>query len=110
MHGKEVYVIQGWKITDPATLAQLDIPDHETVIAGEDIRWLPCHLAGEIDFPPDDYWLFDDTRVVFTVFHPDGRFLEGSEATDAKVIKQCRQAWALAIPHAQYSASEHVSP
>jgi hypothetical protein len=33
MNGKEVYVIQGWKITDAATLAQLDIPDHETVIA-----------------------------------------------------------------------------
>jgi hypothetical protein len=33
MHGKEISVIQGWKITDPRTLAQLDIPDHETVIA-----------------------------------------------------------------------------
>ncbi len=33
MNGKEVYVIQGWRITDPATLAQLDIPEHETVIA-----------------------------------------------------------------------------
>jgi hypothetical protein len=33
MNGKEVYVIQGWRITDPETLAQLDIPDHETVIA-----------------------------------------------------------------------------
>lgn len=33
MNGKEVYVIQGWKITDPDTLAQLDLPEHETVIA-----------------------------------------------------------------------------
>ena len=33
MYGKEVHVIQGWKITDPGTLAQLEIPDHETVIA-----------------------------------------------------------------------------
>lgn len=33
MNGKEVYVIQGWRITDPDTLAQLDLPDHETAIA-----------------------------------------------------------------------------
>jgi len=26
------YVLQGWKITDPARLAEMDIPEHETVI------------------------------------------------------------------------------
>lgn len=26
------YIIQGWKVTDPERLAQLDLPDHETVI------------------------------------------------------------------------------
>ena len=43
MNGKEVYVIQGWKITDHATLAQLEIPDHETVIAVPKtlMRYLP---------------------------------------------------------------------
>jgi hypothetical protein len=81
--------------------------------AGEDIRWLPRHEAVGIDFPAEDYWLFDDSRVVFTVFHPDGRFLGGQETTDAKIIDRCRsvreQAWALAIPHAQYITSENVS-
>jgi hypothetical protein len=28
----DTYVIQGWKITDSAALAQLDLPEHETVI------------------------------------------------------------------------------
>jgi hypothetical protein len=28
----DTYVLQGWKITDPATLAEMDIPPHETVI------------------------------------------------------------------------------
>jgi hypothetical protein len=28
----DTYVIQGWKIADPAALAQMDIPEHETVI------------------------------------------------------------------------------
>jgi hypothetical protein len=25
-------VVQGWKITDPQTLSQMDIPDHETAL------------------------------------------------------------------------------
>ncbi|MGK4583904.1 hypothetical protein [Kitasatospora sp. HPMI-4] len=29
---KDTYVMQGWKVTDPERLAQMDIPDHETVI------------------------------------------------------------------------------
>jgi hypothetical protein len=43
MNGKEIYVIQGWKITDPEVLAQLNIPDHETVIAVPKklMRYLP---------------------------------------------------------------------
>lgn len=28
----DTYVIQGWKVLDAATLAQLNLPDHETVI------------------------------------------------------------------------------
>jgi len=79
--------------------------------AGEDIRWLPRHLAGGVGFPAADYWLFDDCRVIFTVFHEDGRFLGGTEAHDLDVISQCRQVhaqvWDLAIPHAQDDASEH---
>lgn len=26
------YILQGWKVTDPERLAQMDIPEHETVI------------------------------------------------------------------------------
>ncbi|MET9411312.1 hypothetical protein ABZX90_37050 [Streptomyces sp. NPDC002935] len=26
------YILQGWKITDPERLAELNIPEHETVI------------------------------------------------------------------------------
>jgi hypothetical protein len=81
--------------------------------AGEDIRWLPRHLAEGIDFPAEDYWLFDESRVVFTVFEPDGRFAGGIETKDPAAINQCRVAhekvWALAIPHAEYVSSEYVS-
>src|SRR5262245_39532743 len=44
------------------TVASLNIE------AGEDIRFLPRHLARGIDFPENDFWLFDDSRVIFTVF------------------------------------------
>ena len=74
--------------------------------AGEDLRWLPRHHATGIDFPPQDYWLFDDSRVVFTLFDEDGRFTGGTEISDPQMIEQCRkvhdQVWALAIPHEQY--------
>jgi hypothetical protein len=76
--------------------------------AGEDIRWLPRHLTKGIDFPPEDYWLFDDDRVVFTLFADDGRFAGGAPVSRPKIIEQCRkvhqQVWALAIPHQQYTS------
>lgn len=76
--------------------------------AGEDIRWLPRHHATGIDFPSDDYWLFDGNRVVFTVFAEDGRFIGGTEVSESGIIEQCRKAhqqvWALGIPHEQYAS------
>jgi hypothetical protein len=43
MFGKEIYVVQGWKITDQETLERLGIPDHEAVIAVPKklMRYLP---------------------------------------------------------------------
>jgi hypothetical protein len=38
------------------------------IAAGEDIRWLPRHLAAGMNLTSDDFWLIDDNRVVFTVF------------------------------------------
>jgi len=29
---RDTYLFQSWKVTDPERLAQLDIPEHETVI------------------------------------------------------------------------------
>jgi len=83
------------------------------ISVGEDVRWLPRHLAGGIDFPASDFWLFDGRRLVFTVFHDDGRFLGGTETHDPDVIEQCRrvhdQVWTRAIPHADYIGSEYCA-
>ncbi|MEV4513816.1 hypothetical protein AB0K00_33275 [Dactylosporangium sp. NPDC049525] len=29
---RDTYIVQSWKVTEPERLAQLDLPDHETVI------------------------------------------------------------------------------
>ncbi|HET8684860.1 MAG TPA: hypothetical protein VFM54_23765 [Micromonosporaceae bacterium] len=36
------FVVQGWRITDPETLAQLSIPGHETVVE------VPADVLAEI--------------------------------------------------------------
>ena len=51
MHGREIYVLQGWKITDPQTLAALGTPEDEAVIAvpKELLRYLPEEDHGAAD-------------------------------------------------------------
>jgi|SRR2546429_846289 len=81
--------------------------------AGEEIRWLPRHLAASIALPADDYWLFDGERVVFTIFEPNGRFAGGAATVDRTIVQHCRAArdavWDLAILHNEYAASEYMS-
>ena len=38
-----------------------------SIAAGEDIRYLPRHLANDIAVPAEDYWLFDDETLVWSV-------------------------------------------
>jgi hypothetical protein len=82
--------------------------------AGEDIRWLPRHLTEGLDLPADDFWLFDESRLVFTVFEPDGRFVGGAETADPVIVERFRriqqQVWALAIPHNDYASAVQRTP
>lgn len=90
----------------------LTVAEHN-ISAGEDIRWLPRHLISSVDLSADDYWLFDDDRVVFTVFERGGRFAGGAATTDPTIVEYCRtvrdRVWQAAIPHSQYVVSEYVS-
>ncbi len=83
------------------------------IAAGEDIRWLPRHLIEAGALSADDYWLFDDDLVVFTVFEPSGRFAGGAATSDPTIVSYCRtvrdRVWAVAIPHSKYVDSEHVT-
>jgi hypothetical protein len=89
------------------TVARLNIA------AGEDIRWLPRHLIDPEQLTIDDYWLFDDDRVVFTVHEPNGRFAGGAATIDPAIVGRCRairdQVWRVAVPHSRYLFSEYSS-
>ncbi|MGB3442772.1 MAG: DUF6879 family protein [Actinophytocola sp.] len=90
----------------------LTIAEHN-ITAGEDIRWLPRHLIDSAELTADDYWLFDDSRVVFTVFAPDGTFEGGAATTDPVIVRHCRtvrdRVWEAAIPHDRYRTGDHTA-
>ncbi|MGW4366784.1 DUF6879 family protein [Nocardia takedensis] len=75
------------------------------VESGENIRYLPRHLAGAV--PKDDYWLIDDRLVVFNLTDRAGRAVGGAATTDdPDVVSRCRdirdRLWSLATPYARY--------
>ncbi|MFI9105663.1 DUF6879 family protein [Streptomyces fildesensis] len=82
------------------------------VLAGEQVRWLPRRKASDLALPGNDFWLFDDSLVVFLHFTGDGELSpEGDEerTTDPAVVALCRTAfeavWERAIPHEEYRPS-----
>lgn len=79
------------------------------VEAGEEIKWLPRRLASAIPMPGNDFWLFDNSTVVFTVFTGEGDVFERQLTVNPTVVQLCHSAfetvWSLAIPHAEYRPS-----
>ncbi|WP_119728605.1 DUF6879 family protein [Thermomonospora amylolytica] len=77
------------------------------VSAGEDVRWLPRHLVPEgTVLPPEDVWLFDDSRLIFNHFDEQALSMRMERVRDPEMIAlvvQVRDAlWPLAIPHEEY--------
>lgn len=83
------------------------------IAAGEEIHWLPRHQIDPAELAADDYWLFDERLVVFTIFEPGGPFGGGAATTDPVIVEHCKRVrdrvWQLAIPHHEYVASGSVS-
>ncbi|MFC3964676.1 DUF6879 family protein [Nocardia jiangsuensis] len=81
----------------------LSVTDSNTA-AGEVIRYLPRHLAGEV--PPDDWWLIDNERVVYNLVGADGKPAGLAVTTDPAIVGYSRSVkerpWALAIPYREY--------
>jgi hypothetical protein len=77
-----------------------------TAEAGEEVRWLPRRLASGIALPGNDFWLFDDSTVVFNLFTGDGQWAGAEMTTDPGVARLCKAAfeavWSAGIPHNEY--------
>ncbi|WP_067531613.1 DUF6879 family protein [Nocardia crassostreae] len=78
----------------------------KNVEAGEDIRYLPRHLAEPADIPSDDWWLFDGSRVAFNLVEQAGRPAGVAVTTDPKIAAYCRgvkdRLLAVATPYWEY--------
>lgn len=78
----------------------------QNIAAGEDIRYLPRHLIDPAELSTDDFWLFDNNLVAFTVFEPSGQFVGGVFTQDPVIVDYIRtvwnRVWDKAVPHADY--------
>ncbi|MEU1520852.1 DUF6879 family protein [Nocardia rhamnosiphila] len=72
--------------------------------AGEDIRYLPRHLAGTVT--PDDFWLFDSHTVGFNLVDHDGKPAGAAVTHDPDIAAHCRsirdRLWEMATPYTEY--------
>nr|WP_245746037.1 DUF6879 family protein [Nocardia altamirensis] len=79
---------------------------------GEDIRYLPRHLAGEV--PSDDWWLMDAAQVAFNLTTETGAPAGLALTTDPRIAAHCegvrQRLWKPAIPYADYVKSEFANP
>ncbi|MGN2640048.1 DUF6879 family protein [Nocardia takedensis] len=76
------------------------------IASGEDIRYVPRHLAGTV--PADDFWLFDDEWVVYNVVDEIGRPRGAAVTIDPSVAEYARASrdrlWTSAVPFSSYAA------
>ncbi|MGW4243086.1 DUF6879 family protein [Nocardia sp. NPDC004722] len=78
------------------------------VEAGEDVRYLARHMIDPDELTTDDWWIFDDAVVAFTVFEPgdNGRWLGGAVTTDPRIVEYIRtvkeRVWSRAVPLSEY--------
>ncbi|MFJ8230631.1 DUF6879 family protein [Streptomyces sp. NPDC094448] len=76
------------------------------VSAGEQVRWLPRRAASAMALPGNDFWLFDDSTVIFNHFNGRGEPTDKEITTDPSVVSLCRSAfatvWEHATPHGEY--------
>lgn len=76
------------------------------VAAGEEIRYLPRHDADPADASTEDFWLFDERAVAFSLFDARGVWA-GAALTDEPVIVAHAVAirdrvWSVSTPFGEY--------
>lgn len=95
-------------VTEPHTDYTRFLLHHtdRNVAAGEEVRYLPRHLVGSDEYTMDDWWLFDDSVLAFSVFTPDGEWAGGAITEDPVIVGLCvavrDKLWPLGIPFDTY--------
>ncbi|WP_059007132.1 DUF6879 family protein [Streptomyces specialis] len=78
----------------------------QNIAAGEEVRWLPRREASDLALPGNDFWLFDDTTVMFNYFTGKGGSAGAELNQTSSVAKLCSAAfaavWERAVPHQEY--------
>lgn len=78
------------------------------VQAGEDIRWVPRRSVSTVCIPGNDYYLFDNERVVFLHYAGSGLNTTFTITTEPAVVEMCstvfEKVWALSIRHSDYKS------
>jgi len=78
--------------------------------AGEDVRYLPCAAANDLDLPAHDFWVFDGERLALMYFTADHRWLGADLVTDPAVVARHEHwidmAHRHATPYADYLAAD----
>jgi hypothetical protein len=79
---------------------------YQNLEAGEEVRWLSRRLASGIALPGNDFWLFDDKKLLVNHFTGDGGWVGNEIVIDPAVIELCHSAfdavWRVATPHGEY--------
>lgn len=79
--------------------------------AGEDIRYLPRHQAG--DLPDEDYWLFDSRLLVRLRYDEQTTFLGGDVIEDPATIVAHNYwrdaAWHQAVRRDDFAAQQGIA-
>jgi hypothetical protein len=79
------------------------------VAAGEDVRYVPRHTIDPQLLSGDDWWIFDDDLVAFSVFRPNGAGAGLATTADPVIAAHIRtvrdRVWPLGIPYANYVTS-----
>jgi len=74
---------------------------------GEDVRWLPRHLAAGLLLPAVEGWVFDSSVVILNHFTGDGDWVGEERLEDLEMAGVYEgafaAAWERAIPHDRYT-------
>ncbi|WP_067532209.1 DUF6879 family protein [Nocardia crassostreae] len=95
-------------VTEPHTDYTRFLLHHtdRNVAAGEQVRYLPRHQVSDDAYTVDDWWLFDDTVLAFSIFTPEGEWAGGAITEDPVLVSRCVEVrdrlWPLGIEFETY--------